>query len=216
MDNSVPSFERAEYVPMAGLDPVPGFGIDQQQQRNHAAYVRAILFGVGAAIAGCILYSVVVIATGWTIGYVALAVGYMVGRAMKAGSGGQGGRRYQIAAALLTYAAVSVSAIPVAIWQQAKHPHASVTRSATRAGAGTEVGAGTDPAAVETAGEPAAARPVHGMLYGIGLLLALGLASPFMALTEGVGGILGLFILFIGIRYAWQLTAGSEFVPGRA
>jgi hypothetical protein len=42
-------------------------------------------------------------------------------------------------------------------------------------------------------------------------LLGIGLASPFMELTEGLGGIIGLFILFIGIRAAWALTAGNDF-----
>jgi hypothetical protein len=42
------------------------------------------------------------------------------------------------------------------------------------------------------------------------MLLLLGLASPFMELAGGLGGLIGLFILFIGIRAAWQLTAGTE------
>lgn len=42
---------------------------------SHAAYMRGLLFGVGAAIAGLILYSTVGIVTGLEIGYVSLAVG---------------------------------------------------------------------------------------------------------------------------------------------
>jgi hypothetical protein len=84
-------------------------------QDSHAAFMRALFFGVGAAIAGLALYATVEIATGWIIGYVSLAVGWMVGKAMMAGSKGIGGRRYQIAAVLLTYAAVSLAAIPVII-----------------------------------------------------------------------------------------------------
>src|SRR6266849_8276836 len=82
---------------------------------THAAFVRALLYGIGAAVVGMILYAVFEIATGLIIGYVSLAVGWMVGTAMMKGSNGVGGRRYQITAALLTYAAVSLAAVPVII-----------------------------------------------------------------------------------------------------
>jgi hypothetical protein len=71
------------------------------------------LYGIGAAVAGLILYATFAIATGIVIGYVSLAVGWMVGKAILKGSGGVGGRRYRITAALLTYAAVSMAAVPI-------------------------------------------------------------------------------------------------------
>jgi hypothetical protein len=42
-------------------------------------------------------------------------------------------------------------------------------------------------------------------------LAGIGLASPFLELSEGLGGVIGLFILFIGVRAAWNLTAGHDF-----
>ena len=78
-------------------------------QDSHAAFSRAVIFGIGGALAGMALYAGVVSVTHWTIGYLALAVGYIVAKAMMMGSGNLGGRRYQIVAALLTYAAISVS-----------------------------------------------------------------------------------------------------------
>src|SRR5262245_20257586 len=83
---------------------------------THGAFTRGILFGAGGAIIGLILYSFVGIVTGLEIGYVSLAVGYIVGRALLLGTSGVGGRRHQIAAALLTYAAVSMSAVPISLW----------------------------------------------------------------------------------------------------
>jgi hypothetical protein len=76
-------------------------------QDSHAAFVRAFLFGFGGFAIGLALYAGFVIATGISIGYISLAVGWIVGKAMMMGSGGVGGRRYQITAVLLTYAAVS-------------------------------------------------------------------------------------------------------------
>jgi hypothetical protein len=65
----------------------------QLPKDSHSAFVRGLLFGVGGAILGLILYSVFAIVTGIVIGYVSLAVGYIVGKAIKFGSGGIGGRR---------------------------------------------------------------------------------------------------------------------------
>jgi hypothetical protein len=40
-------------------------------------------------------------------------------------------------------------------------------------------------------------------------MLGIGLISPFLELQDPVHGALGLFILFIGLRIAWQLTASA-------
>jgi hypothetical protein len=52
---------------------------------------------MGAAIVGMILPSAFTILTGWIVSYVSLAVGWMVGTAIKKGSGG---RRYQTPASV--------------------------------------------------------------------------------------------------------------------
>src|ERR1051325_10290446 len=54
-------------------------------------FVRGVAFGIGGALLGLILYSAVGIITGLEIGYISLAVGYLVGRAMMMGSLGIGG-----------------------------------------------------------------------------------------------------------------------------
>ncbi|MES2391389.1 MAG: hypothetical protein V4555_07100 [Acidobacteriota bacterium] len=82
---------------------------------SHKTFFRALLFGAVAAVIGCIAYAAFEIATGWMIGYVAIGVGWLVGWSMKKGSSGLGGRRYQIAGALLTYAAVAVAYVPIAL-----------------------------------------------------------------------------------------------------
>jgi hypothetical protein len=138
-----------------------------------AAYLRGLLFGIGAAIAGLALYATFEIMTGLIIGYLSLAVGYIIGKAIKAGSRGLGGRKYQITAVLLTYAAVSMASIPVALSQIMK----------------------------------ASGKIDFGALAGP--LLVAGLTSPFMGLQIPVSGIIGLVILLVGIRIAWQQTAGS-------
>jgi hypothetical protein len=77
------------------------------------AFLKAIAFGIGAAILGCVFYAGFTIVTNIYIGVVSLAVGWLIGKAMKMGSGGIGGKRYQIAAAVLTYMAVSMAEVPI-------------------------------------------------------------------------------------------------------
>src|SRR5580698_11051435 len=93
----------------------------QLPKDNHAAFVRALMFGIGAGILGLIGYAAFSIITGIQIGYISLAVGWLVGKAMRTGSRGIGGRRYQIAAALFTYAAVSMAALPIYFLQISNH-----------------------------------------------------------------------------------------------
>jgi hypothetical protein len=80
---------------------------------SSSAFAQSILFGIGAAILGLIAFAVFAIATGIMIGYVSLAVGWMVGKAMLKGSGGITGRRYQAVAVLLTYLSVTLARIPI-------------------------------------------------------------------------------------------------------
>jgi len=164
---------------------------------KHSAYVRALIFGVGGAILGLIIYATVGIVTGLMIGYVALAVGYIVAKAMMLGSKGIGGRRYQITAVLLTYAAVSMAAVPIAISQNAKQRQKlqEEQRSFEKEAGGEQIA-------------PAPVRPKMSFGAAIGALALLGLASPFLELQSPVHGLIGLFILLIGIRIAWQSTAG--------
>lgn len=157
----------------------------QAPRDSHAAFVRALVFGVGGALAGFALYVIFALATGLVIGWVSLAVGFIVGKAMHIGSRGVGGRRYQIAAALFTYLAVSLSAVPIAIHQIREHRAQS-----------------------QTSGNLAPASEATNIPKLIGSLALLGIASPILDLQNPAHGLIGLVILFIGIRFAWRFTAG--------
>jgi len=214
-----PQFETAEYKPAAGTDACKfcGQAIVGQYYRvngqmscsscadrarreatpdSHAAFMRALLFGGGAAVVGMIGYAMVGIVTGLNIGFASLAVGYIIGKAMMQASKGIGGRRYQITAVLLTYAAVSVAAVPTGIYYMEKHrPSAQQAQHGT-AGQHTP-GVGED-------------QPKEKMTLGraLGGLLLVGLASPFLELQNPVNGLIGLIILFVGMRIAWRIAQG--------
>ena len=183
----------------------------QLPKDSHASFVRGLIFGVGGAVLGLILYSAFGIITGLVIGYISLAVGYIVGKAIRMGSGGIGGRRYQIAAVILTYAAVSMSAIPMGIAQYVKekkdHPQTQVQKAPPAAQESVSPSPEAGPNAAPAA-QPA--KPKMGLGAALAGLALLGLASPFLELQDPVHGIIGLVILLVGIRIAWQLTASPK------
>lgn len=170
---------------------------------SHKAFSKALLFGACAALAGCIGYALFEILTGIMLGWAAIGVGFLVGWAMRKGSGGLGGRRYQIAAALLTYAAVSMAAVPVALHsmhedkQQAAHVQSSQSATESKSASG-------DASATSSAETKTPEKPM-GIGMAILTLLGIGLVSPFLEIASSVGGgLLNLFIVFLGIQMAWK------------
>jgi hypothetical protein len=149
----------------------------QAHPASHSGFVRGMVFGAGAAIVGLALYATFTITTHFYFGYVAFGVGWLVAKAMMTGSRGVGGKQYQIAAVLLTYAAISLASVPILI--------AAAVQDAADRGIQTHV----DWASIA------------------GKLVAWGIASPFLQLREGVGGVIGLVILLAGLRIAYRMTA---------
>lgn len=138
--------------------------------QTDTVFPRAVVFGIVGAAIGLALYAGFTIITNIEIGYVSLAVGFIVAKAMLLGSNGIGGRKYQITAAALTYAAVSLSFVPIFLYVA----HRSLSD------------------------------------VPLGKLIQVGLMAPFLELQADAGrGLIGLVILFVGIRIAWKMTRGK-------
>lgn len=75
-------------------------------------FFRALGLGAGAAAAGALLYFGVSAATGYNLGLIAVAVGWLVGAAVRKGSDGRGGAFYQLLAVGLTYLSICASLAP--------------------------------------------------------------------------------------------------------
>ena len=71
--------------------------------------------GIGtlAAAIGCALWMIVTELTGYEIGLIAIAVGYLVGMAVQFGSRRVGGLAYQLLAVFLTYSAIVMTYVPI-------------------------------------------------------------------------------------------------------
>ena len=230
-NSTVPQFATAEYAHIPGTERcricsnfVSGeyFRVNNQMAcgkcaaeakagqptDSHAAFARGLLLAAGAAVVGLILYATFTIVTGFYVGYIALGVGWLVGTAMTKGANGMGGLRYQVAAALLTYAAISMAAVP--IWISYSVKHRAATAAPQQAAAPRS---GNDALADDAgAGQPQASstprpRPAVNMGKLAVQLVFIGLASPFLQLRDPLHGLIGLVILFVGIRIALRLTA---------
>lgn len=147
---------------------------------SNTPFVRGFLFGVGAAILGLAIYAAFTLVTHFYFGYVAVAVGWLVAKAIMIGSRGAGGTRYQIAAVVLTYASISLASVPILI--------AKILQDAADNGTSTNIEWGNV----------------------AGKLAAWGLASPFLQLRAGFWGVIGLLILSVGLRIAWRVTADKS------
>jgi hypothetical protein len=143
---------------------------------SHGSLFGALLLGIVGASLGCLIYSSLTPDAGWTVGYLALVVGWIVGKTVIAGAKNVGGFRVQIVAIALTYLAVAFKALPAFLYAAYRNPD-SVTDSA--AGWGAQL---TD---LVVSG---LASPFQGLS------------------TNTVNAGMGLIALLFGLAIAWQLT----------
>jgi hypothetical protein len=171
-----------------------------------APLVRAALFGLGAAVAGAILYYAVVAITDFEIGLVSIAIGYMVGFAIRKGTGGLGGRLFQVTAVVLTYWAVGLAYVLLAVGaaadrQAAPAPADAQVTVAPSEADGDQPVAGTDTPEAEPMSTPAF------IAYAIFFSFAL----PVLVIVGSLpGGLLSAAIIGFGMHQAWRMTAAPQ------
>lgn len=187
--NGHPACEACRYKVEAEMAAGPGMG----------RFFKAALAGLGAAVLGAGIYYAVLAFSGYEVGIVAIVVGFLVGRAVRWGSNGRGGRGYQILAVFLTYFAIVSTYIPIMIKEYMKENPAG-TEQAAKAPAGEAAPASATSAATP---EETAEMGVGGFLLGVGALLLLAAALPFLA---GIENILGIVIIGIGLWEAWRIN----------
>ena len=169
--------------------------------RGVGILVRAIAFGVAAAVAGAALYYAVIAITKLEIGIVAIAIGYMVGFSVRKGAGG-GGRRFQVIALVLTYWAVGLAYTPLAFKEIANAPHER--QGAAKAGTAIQTSERTD-----SKGPPSAV----GLGIGLALLAGFSFALPVLAVLGSLpGGIISAAIIVFGMQQAWRMTGAPRLV----
>lgn len=155
---------------------------------------RAFLFGTGAAALGTMLYYGILALTGYELGLIAIAVGWLVGAAVKRGGRGMGGWKLQVIAVGLTYFSIVSSYIPVMV-------KAAIEQSAKEAAAAPRNEA--PPATPGSGQSTSAGEAMLSLAVALVILAGVALAVPFLA---GASNILGLAIIAIGLYEAWKLN----------
>jgi len=128
---------------------------------------------------------------------VAVVVGVLVGGAVRKGSNGRGGWRYQLLAMFLTYSAVVVTDSSLIARELKKELG---TQAASPAAVADGVSASTD-AAPSTSHRPGPLAVV----FGLTLIIALAYAAPIMI---GITSPLHLLIAGFALYEAWKLNRG--------
>jgi hypothetical protein len=167
-------------------------------------FFKAALAGLGAAVAGSILYYAGREITHLEIGLISILVGWGVGKSVHWGSRGKGGWAYQTLAVFLTYMAIVSTYLPAvfeAIGKQADKEDKAVATAPAQAG-----GTATQAATSGKAARPAKAEEPLSLgqaLLGVGAIFLLVAAIPFLA---GAKNLIGILIIAFGLWEAWKLN----------
>jgi hypothetical protein len=145
--------------------------------------LRALLGGGLGGIVGAGIYYGVLALTGYEIGLVAIVVGLLVGFGVRWGSGGVGGRGYQFLAAGITYMAIVSTYVPFFVEEARKQAEATETT---------------------TAAEPEIEMSAGAVILALAAVIAIVLASPFLA---GIQNVLGILIIGFALYEAWRVNA---------
>jgi hypothetical protein len=187
----------------------------RQQIANHAetpkgfgVFGKAGLFGFGAALLGAALYYAVIAITNFEIGLVAIAIGYMVGFAVRKATEDRGGRRFQVLAIVLTYWAVGLAYTPFLFaGLAAENQKQEASAAAPAAGPSPAQPASAEPASADAPPSPA------GFALAIAVLLGLSLALPVMSVIGSLpGGLISAAIIAFGMHQAWRMTGAPHLV----
>lgn len=164
-------------------------------------FARALGAGLGAALAGAVVYYAISAITGYEFGLMAIVVGFAVGAAVKWGSRGRGGWRYQTLAMVLTYLSIVGTYIPPIIRGIREHQDDTLARAPATAGSGpASATASAGPAVADAKQEP---LTFGGFMLAVAVLMAIACAAPFLA---GVQNLMGIVIIGIGLYEAWKIN----------
>ena len=192
--------------------------------------LKAITFGLAAGLVGALLWYIVRRVTEYEIGLIAIVVGFMVGKAVRVGSGHRGGRAYQVIAVVLTYTCIAANYMPDIASELLKQmreedaamsvvdnapevasAHAAKGAAGVPTSAPTTTTSTTTPALATAAGssdvtphEPVTALDmVIALVVVTAFVFVFSMATPFLM---GAQNIIGLLIIGFALWEAWKFN----------
>jgi hypothetical protein len=145
---------------------------------------------------GAGIYYAILVLTGYEVGLVAILVGWFVGQAVHRGAGGRGGWAYQSLAVGLTYFAIVSTYIPMIVKGINEKPAAAAAAAPAPSTPSTDAPSAPSNVKVQQVS-------LGGVALGVGALLLIAAAAPFLA---GFQNILGVLIISFGLYQAWKLN----------
>lgn len=165
--------------------------------RQWGTFARAALLGFIGAVIGALLYYAVIAITDFEIGIVAIAIGYMVGYAIRLATAGRGGRRFQVLAVVLTYWAVGLAYVPF-VFQGSSGQDPTTAQTEPNS------------PAQEVAAPPAENAPPS-LTLALTLLAAFSLALPVISIVGTLpSGLISAAIIAFGMQQAWRMTGAPQ------
>ena len=166
--------------------------VEEEWNRGGAAgrFGKALGLGLLATIACSVVWYAVLKATDSQFGILAIVVGLVIGGAVRKGSNGRGGWRYQALAIVLTYTAIVSSYVPFII-EGMRERSAEVTAATPTDSTALTKDSSVSASTAQTIG------PI-GFVIGAVLLLALFYAAPFFQ------NIIGILIVGFALYEAWH------------
>lgn len=179
-----------------------------QRGAGFTGFVKAVAFGLPAALAGAVIIYLVLAIAGISAGIVSILVGYMVGKAVRKASGDRGGLAFQLLAVFLTYSAVAWSYVPFGYQEMRKVGQRQQAEIAAKArlapgAVGARNAAGNPPAVAPAKGPADWEKSPARRAIMMAVLIVTCYAIPFMMLPQGF---ITLLIIFFGLSQAWRLN----------
>jgi hypothetical protein len=176
-----------------------GVRVVSDEARRGATFGKALLFAGGVALACGIGYAVFVGLTHIQFALVTIGIGWAVGRAVQRVTRGFGTLRHQILAVVLTYFASTMGYVPSIIEGLRKTPSAEVSAPSSN-----------DPQPAPAPEEKKPPNLAVALVVLTGVTTFIMLAAPFIELGSGFSGLIGLLIIFFGLRTAFRVSKGVE------
>lgn len=163
--------------------------------------MRALTLGLLVAVAAAGIYYGISALVGRDIAVALLFVGFVIGKAVRIGSGGRGGRRYQWLAVGLTYATIASTYVPLVTSGFGLHAPAPASASALMLEApSTGEALRSGPAVATSATALPSSRPT---LAHLAALLLLASAAP---LLTGFSNAVNIAITILAVMIPWRLN----------
>ena len=194
---------------------------------GNGGWARAVLYGIGGMLAGAAVWYVVMKVANLEIGLIAILLGWLVGKGVKAGSGNRGGLRYQLLAVILTYLGIVTAYTPLVVEAAvvaSRGSNDSLAALALQPDSLIQVGSTAVPEDAELqrldsminqaeAAEGNGPLTFKDFLTAMGgLLFALLILPVQIIIGDLPGGLISLIIYAIAFMHAWKLTQATEIV----